>query len=277
MSLKAVLTAEEHGALDAALKGLYKQEGNAFVLDAEGIGDHPAAKSLKTALESERTNAAAKARELKELRDKLGDLSPEDARKALDRIREIEDAELTGKIPEKLRPQFDEAVNARVDKMQKDFENQKKGFENQIADLQGKLKGANDTLETLTIDHAVRDAAGKMGLHDWAVEDAVMHARTLYKLQDGKPVPMKGDQVVYSGKKPSDPLPIHEWLESKTQEKPGWLKPNSGSGGGSDRRSGGGSGSQFRLTREEARNPQKYREASEAAKKAGQQLEIIEA
>lgn len=276
MAIKATLTADEHGKLDAALKALYTQQGDLFVLDAEGIDTHPAARGLRTALDAERNNSAKAARELKELKDKLGDLSPEDAVAARKRIQEIEDAQRTGDIPEKFKKQFDDAVNARVEKMQRDFETQKNGFETKITELNDKLKAANGTLETLTIDGAVREAASKMGLHDWAVEDAVMHARTIYHLQDGKPVPMKGDQIVYSGKKPSEPLPIGEWLESKAQEKPGWLKPNGGGGAGGDRRVGGG-GSQFTLTREQARDPKVYNSTKEAARKAGQELVVVDA
>lgn len=276
MALKAVLTADEHGKLDAALKGLYTLQGDAYVLDAEGIDVHPAARGLKTALESERTNSAKTARELKELREKLGDLTPEDARKAMDRIREIEDAQRVGDIPEKFKKQFDEAVAARVESMLRNAENQKKQYETKIAELEGTLQNAHGELETLKIDGAVREAAGKLGLNEWAVEDAVMHARGTYKLQDGKPVPMKGDQIIFSGKKPSDPKPIDEWLAEKVTEKPGWLKPNGGGGAGGDRRTGGGGTSQFTLTREQARNPKMYQQIQDAARKAGQELVITE-
>jgi hypothetical protein len=105
------------------------------------------------------------------------------------------------------------------------------------------------------------------------VEDAILHARNTYRLQDGKPVPMRGDQILYSGKKPGDPMPIDEWLEQKTTEKPGWLKPNNGSSADKSRQGGGGA---FTLTREQARNPQLYQQTQEAAKKAGQELQVVE-
>jgi hypothetical protein len=273
MAIKAVVTAEEHAALADALKTLYRQEGNVFVLDAEGIDTHPATRSLKTALEGERTGRTEAARQLKELQEKLGTMDPEEAKAALAKIQELDEKARLGEIPEKLKPKFDEAVKLQVESISKNFETQKKGYEKQIADLKGELQGAKGQLESLTIDGAVRDAASKKGLQDWAIEDAILHARNTYKLQEGKPVPMKGDQIIYSGKKPGDPKPIDEWLEDMTASKPGWLKPNGG--GGADK-ARAGQGGQFTLTREQARNPQLYRQTQEQAKKAGQELQVVD-
>jgi len=275
MGIKAVVTAEEHAALADALKPLYRQEGAVFVIDADGIDSHPATKSLKSALESERTGRSEITRQLNELKEKLGDMNPDEARDALKKIKDLEEAQRVGDIPEKFKQKFDEAVAARVESIQKNHATQVKGFERQITELQDKLKGANTQLENLTIDGEVRAVAAKKGLNEWAVEDAVMHARNMYRLVDGKPVPMKGDQIVYSGKKPGEAKPIDEWLEEKVQEKPGWLKPNSGSDTEQQRRRNGG-GSQFTLTREQARNPEVYRQTKEAAKKAGQEVVIAD-
>lgn len=275
MAIKAVLTADEHGKLDDALKALYKQEGTVFVLDADGIDAHPATRSLKTALEGERTGRGEVTRQLNELKEKLGDLNPDEAREALKKIQDLEEKTRLGEIPEKFKKQFDDAVAVRVESITKNFDSQKKGFEKQIADLNQKLNDSTGQLETLTIDGEVRAAAARKGLQDWAVEDAIMHARTVYKLKDGKPMPMKGDQIIYSGKKPGDPKPIDEWLEEKVTEKPGWLKPNSGSGAEHSRNGSGGG--QFTISREDARNPQTYTRMKEEAKKAGKELQIADA
>lgn len=275
MALKAVITAQEHGALQEGWKALYKQEGDAFILDAEGIDAHPATLSLKRALESERGISGAAARELKDLKDKLGDMSPDDARAALQRIQEIEEKSRLGEIPEKFKKQFDDAVAARIESIQKNHTNAIKGYEKQVADLNTQLQQSTGQLETLTIDGEVRTVAARKGLQDWAVEDAIMHARQLYRLKDGKPIPMRGDQIVFSGKKPGDPKPIDEWLDEKVTEKPGWLKPNGGGGSDHHRTNGGASG-QFTLTREQARDRKTYVAMQEQARKAGQEVTISE-
>lgn len=274
MAIKAVITAEEYGALDAALKPLYKQEGNSYVADIDGIDAHPSTKSLKTALDAERSGRSDTTRQLNELKAKLGDMDPDEARDALKKIQELEEKSRLGEIPDKFKKQFDEAVAARVESIQKNFETQKKGFEKQVKDLETKLNESTGQLENLTIDGAVREAASKKGLHAWAIEDAVMHARKLYKLKDGKPVPLNGDQVVFSGKKPGDPKPIEEWLEEKITEKPGWVKESTG--GGADHQRNNGAGGQFVLTRAQARDVATYNRTKEAAKKVGQEVQILE-
>lgn len=277
MAIKAVVTADEHAKLDDAIKALYKQEGTVFVLDADGIDAHPATRSLKNALDTERNNASNATRELAKLREQLGSDDPAEAAEALRKIKDMEEKAALGEIPEKFKQQFDKAVAVRVESITKNYEAQKKGYEKQIAELNDGLNKTNSQLEELTIDGEVRNVAAKKGLNDWAVEDAILHARRLYKLKDGKPVPLNGDQIVFSGKRPGDPKPIEEWLEEKVAEKPGWLKPNAGAGAdnGGQRKGGGGSG-QFVLTREQARDPKTYNRMRDEAAKVGQEVMIAE-
>src|SRR5688572_8010074 len=90
MALKAVITADEHTKLDEAMRLLYKADGDKFVLNIEGTDQHPDVRNLRGALDGERTSRATKEREIAELKAKLGDLDPEEARKAIARVKELE-------------------------------------------------------------------------------------------------------------------------------------------------------------------------------------------
>jgi len=276
MALKAVLPKTDYEGLDGALKPFYKSEGDRFVLDMEGFEDHSAARGLKSALDKERGAKAERERELNELRDKVGDLDPAKAREALKRIKEIEDAEKLGDIPEKFKKPFEEAVEHRTQSMRTDFENQKKGFEKKINDLGGEKQSLTEKLEELMIVNEVRSEAAKLGLYDWAIEDAVLRARQVYHIKDGKPIPIKPgtkDEILW-GKNPQEPKPIAEWLSDATAERPGWVKDSNGGGARNDPRLTGGK--VYKIKREDARDTTKYQAAKEAAKKSGQTLEIVD-
>lgn len=277
MALKATLTAAEHGALDATLKTFYKADGDRFILDADGVDDLPSVRVLKSTIDKEREAARKAGIEAAQLRDKLGDLDPEEAKKALARLKELDEKAALGEIPERFKDQFEKAVAHRTESVRADFENQKKAFNKQIADKDKELGTLNSRLAELTIDNAVRTEAEKMGLHDWAIEDAVLHAGRTFKIKDGKPVPMDADGQVIFGKDANSPKPISEWLAEKAQQKPGWLKQSTG--GGSQNGTGNGNvggNSVHKIKRADARDRQKWEAAEAAAQKAGVELQIVD-
>jgi hypothetical protein len=273
MALKAVLPKTEYEGLDSTLKAFYKAEGDSFVLDLDGVDSHPSARSLKNALDTERNNRTKAARELQELKDKLGDLDPDEAKKALAKIKELEDKAAVGDVPEKFKEQFDKAVEARTKSVIADNETKLKAKDKRIQTLEEENKKLGGNLAEVTIDTEVRKAGAEAGLHDWAIEDAVLRARQLYRLKDGKPVPMEGDQIVY-GKNGSDPKPIAEWLGELVQKRSGWVKGSSGGGAENNGGRSTGAGNAIVISREDARDTVKYRAAREKATKAGVELQI---
>jgi hypothetical protein len=267
--------------MEAAFKPLYEQKNGKWVLKVEGADEHPDVVGLRGALENERRDRSTREKELAELKAKIDGLDPEAARAALKRVAELEQQMNEGEIPTKFKEPFDKAVESRVASMRADSERQIKAYEKSLNEEKGRTKTLSEKLEELTIDNAVRAEAVKAGLHDWAVEDAVMHARGVYKLdQHGHPIPYKPgtkDEILY-GKDPKSPMPVAEWLSNKVAEKPGWVKGSSGggSGNGNGRPGGGGGGDkQFTLTKTQARDTNLYRQTREAAQKAGRQVEIV--
>lgn len=266
-ALKAVLASKaDVDALPEALRSLYKETNGKFVLDAEGVED---VSGLRTALEKERGGRADLDKTLKELKAQFEGLDPVKAREALQKIQSLEDKKLIdeGKIEELLK--------TRTERLVADHTAQVNAFNKQIEELKGGNGKLTSQLSELLIDNAVRSAAGKLGLRDTAVEDAVLNAKQLYQIRDGKPVPVRGDQVVY-GKDANTPMPIDEWLGGLQKDKAHWFKESTGAGtppGGGNLPGLGGS---HTITAEQARNPQVYQQARAAAEKAGVELQIAQ-
>lgn len=277
--MKAVITKDEHAALDETMKGLYKETNGKFYLVIEGIEEHEGAIGLKSALDAERKAQAKASAELSELKKKLGDLDPDAARDALKRIKELEQQTEEGDIPKQFAAQFEKAVNARVKSMQTDWEKKEKSYTDQIAKLENDTKSLGGQLEEVTIADQVRAEAQKAGLHDWAVEDAVMHARGVYKLENGKPVPKDKDGSIIYGKKAGEAKPISEWMSDMVTAKPGWVKDSGGGGGNNNGRDNGMNkvGNKVVVSRKAIRdNPREYERVKAEAAKTGAAIEFSE-
>jgi hypothetical protein len=111
MALKAKLTADEFKAINAALQEHYKQEGDAYVLDADVVGD---VSKLSKALESERGASGTLKQEIAKLKDQFKDLDPEKARAALSKLQELEDKKLLD------AGEIDKLIAAKTERMQAD-------------------------------------------------------------------------------------------------------------------------------------------------------------
>lgn len=65
--MKVVLSKEEFEVLNDVLKPEYKESNGVYVLDAEGIDDHPAVKGLKGAYTAEKDKRSSASKRLEEL------------------------------------------------------------------------------------------------------------------------------------------------------------------------------------------------------------------
>lgn len=269
MAIKREISKAEFDALAEPLKALYKQSGDKYTLDAEGFDD---VTGLKSALDAERRGRGDLETQLRELRTKLGDLDPEKARAALKMLQDLEDKSDLADVPEAVRAKIDKIVEKRTERMRTDHETQVNAFKKQLGDGTTEKEKITAQLSELLIDNAIRTHATKLGIRDEAVEDAVLAGKQLYRIKDGKPVPMNGDQVVY-GKDASSPMPIDEWLGGKQKERPHWFKESTGTG--AKPAGGGGQGAAHTITETQAKDRAAYVAASDAATKAGTTLQII--
>ena len=216
MSLKArVKTLEE---VPEALRSFYSASGDEFALTVEGMVP-------KAKLDEFRDNNVATRQQLEKLQQQFDGIDPAAARELIAQAAAARDKKLidAGKV--------DELVAERVGAMKGDYENKLKA-------LSGERDGMRSQLEGLVIDNGIREAAAKAGVRPSAVDDVLLRGRALYKLVDGKAVPMEGDKPVFG--KDGSPMQISEWVQGLATPAPhlfeastgGGAKPGAGSAAG---------------------------------------------
>jgi hypothetical protein len=158
-------------------------------------------------------------------------IDPDAVRNILKRFSDDEEAAMIAK------GEIDKVLEKRTERMRTDFERQLN--ETRTAG-EGAAKRAK-AYEARVLDDAVRAAAAKAGLHQHAVEDALLAARTMFSLDDsGTAVQLGEDGKPVLGKDGKSPFSPAEWLESLKPTKPHWFPANA-SGGGAGGNKGNGS------------------------------------
>lgn len=197
-----------------AVRGLYKADGEEFVLDTEGVVP-------KERLDEFRDNNIALQKQL----DKLKDIDPVKYRELVTLQREVEEGQLlkAGKI--------EEVVNSRVTAMKKSLEDERDGFRT-------RAESAESRLSVLLIDSAVRSEALKLGVVNTALDDVVLRARTVYKMKDGAAVPHDEKGEVVFGKDGKTPMPMTDWLTTLKKTAPHLFANSQGGGAGGGTRHG---------------------------------------
>lgn len=192
-----------------AFQSLYIEKDGEFVLEVDG------AVSKEKLDEFRDTNIALK-RERDDLNSKFSDIDVDKYRELSDKAQKERDKKLidAGKV--------DELVNERVNAMKADFDKQ-------LLSLNGEKGKLTTQLEGLVIDNAIRDAATKSGVRATAVDDVLLRGRMLFKLQDGKALPMDGDKPIFG--KSGEPMDINEWVGTLTEKAPHLFEASTGAGG----------------------------------------------
>lgn len=197
------------------VRGLYKQDGAVYVLDAEDVVP-------KTKLDEFRNNNIQLTQQL----EKLKDIDPVKYAELIKLQQDVEEGRLIkeGKL--------EDVVTLRVTNM-------KRELEGQLAGTQSQLTQANAQLAVLMIDNAVRQAAVKNGALPTALDDVVLRARTVYSMDKGQPIPKDGKGQIIYGKDGTTPMAVEDWLVDLKKTAPHLFAGSQGSGAGGGR---GGSG-----------------------------------
>ena len=148
--------------------------------------------------------------------DKFKDVDPEKYRLLAEEHRKLEEGELIKK------GDVEGLVNSRTSVMKTDFERK-------YGDLEKKFGTANRQLETLMIDNNVRAEATKLGIAPTAVDDVLLRAKTIYKVEEGKVVAKDAEGNPMFGKD-SNPLGISEWIGGLKEGAPHLFQGSAGSG-----------------------------------------------
>jgi hypothetical protein len=195
----------------------YVEKDGSFVLDAD-LSDHPAL----VALRDNRDTILGEKKTTQRERD--------EARAALDQVKTlagIADVSELGNVLKGKQSQgkedLEKAIAERISTMKAEWEKKEKDWHTKESGYQGQL-------QTLLIDNAITSEATKAGIQPTAMQDVLLRGRSLYRLVDGKPVPMaEGDKVIY-GKDGVNPMPVSEWLGRLTTEAPHLFNPSQGGG-----------------------------------------------
>lgn len=118
--------------------------------------------------------------------------------------------------------QVDKMVNERVAKMREEHDTE-------LAARDEKILTQGRQLETLVIDTKVRTAATERGIRPEAMEDVLLRAKSIFKVEDGVAVPYDGDDVVY-GRDGSKPMSTGEWIDGLRKKAGHLFAPNKGGG-----------------------------------------------
>ena len=196
------------------LRSLYKAEGDAFILDADGIVP-------KERVDEFRTNNI----QLQQALDKLKDVDPVKYAELIKLDKDVQEGKLIkeGKL--------EEVVNLRVGEMRRTLEATNTQLNNQ-------LTAANAQLSVVLIDNAVKTSALKSGIASTAVDDVVLRARGIYTVKDGTPVPQNAKGEVIYGKDGTTPMPMDDWVKGLKETAPHLFVASSGSGAGGGRSTG---------------------------------------
>lgn len=115
----------------------------------------------------------------------------------------------------------------------------------QIADIEARLqkkydtqfeqerqarKAAEDRFHQELIGNEVSLALPKIGAYDTAYEELKTRATRVCKIVDGKPVPHRGEEPLYSEKEPTKYMPMAELLASFRPDIPHCFKTSNGAG-----------------------------------------------
>lgn len=197
------------------------------------------AQAIKAAVEAAVTGLKAKNGEvivenkrLKEQLARFDGIDPDVVRNIIKRFSDDEEAKLIadGKI--------DEVLTKRTERMKADYD--KKLTE--ALEKAGLAEKRAQAFQGRVLDDAIRAAAAKAGIHQHAIDDALLRGRAMFALdEDGQAVQLGEDGKAVLGKDGKSPFTPLEWLEGMKEKAPHWF-PATASGGGAGHSAGGHSG-----------------------------------
>lgn len=190
-----------------AQRSFYAQGSDgAYYLQVEGAVD-------KTRLDEFRDNNVA----LKSQLEQFKGLDPAKVQEMIENQRKIDEKKFID------AGDIEGLVAQRVSTMKADFDGR-------YGQLETQFKTANRQLEVLLIDNDVRANAIKAGVAATAVDDVLLRAKTIFSVQEGRPVAKDASGKVIYGKDGQTSLSVGEWLGGLKEQAPHLFQPSQGSG-----------------------------------------------
>jgi len=214
MAFKHVIDKEAFDKLSDDVKKEYEEKDGQYYLQVEGMVP-------KARLDEFRENNIKLAQDNDKLKrhvDSYGAITPAE----LEELRKKAETGGGEVDEEQLNTMVEERVAKRVSKMNEEHESALKA--------EREARGqAETTLSKLIIDTNVQTEAVKAGVRETAVEDVLLRARNIFRVENGSAVPYKDDEIVY-GKDGKTPQTIGEWLADQASTAPHLFKENKGGG-----------------------------------------------
>ena len=235
MPIKAVITQEEYEALDEARQEEYSasQDGR-YYADLEDVDDHPSVQGLRNALDRwKRVAGSSDPRSLKKrldeatsIRESFGELDPEEAHRAIERLEELESGE------------GDKDRKAEIERIREGLESK---YSKQIEEKDVVINRLTASVEDREVNQALDSAIGSLPLLE-GVQKGVKH---LLLAKGPKVVWEEGEpRGVFTGEL-GDEIDVATFVEawSKTDEAKAYMRPSGNNGSGASGNRGGGGGS----------------------------------
>lgn len=226
MALKAVV--ENLDDVDEGVRDQYKEhtdpktKAKTFVLDVEGVQQHPEIVLQTAALTKERDEHKATKAKLA-LFAAFGD--PAKLQEQLDRIPELE-AAAEGKLDE---GKINGIVEGRVKAKLTPLERENAQLKTQLGERDNTIAGFHAKERTRTISGALSKAAKDAKVIDSALDDVELYGERVFEVQEDGSVVTKDGSGVAPGLSPK------QWLEDMQAKRPHWWGPTQGGGAGGSR------------------------------------------
>lgn len=183
-----------------------------------------------TGLKSKNSELLGKLKEQTESLKRYDGIDPDAVRSILKRFTDDEEAALIAK------GQVDTVLSKRTERMKAEYDKQLEQAKTESAAAAARAKAFQDRV----LDNEIRAAAAKAGIHQHAIDDALLRGRAMFSLDDsGAAVALGDDGRPVLGKDGKSPFTPAEWLEGMKEKAPHWF-PATASGGGASGSGGGG-------------------------------------
>lgn len=198
----------------------------------------------------------------------LGDLDK--VTEALKRLGDDEEKKLLGE------GKVEELVSRRIKSAQARYEEALGAKEKELAAERKARETTLAKVKELTIDRALTEAAVKMNVHKDAIEDVIMHGRSVFSLTDDYKIQaVDGSGITIAGPDGRNPLTPEQWVEGLRSKKPHFFPANSGAGarGNNTQTLEGSNGRVIRLRA--GYTQQEFEAANNEALKTGARIEFL--
>lgn len=228
MKLKGKITKEMFEALPETLREYYevsKDDSNSYNLVVEGLVS-------SSRLDEFRTNNINLEKEKEKILKQFEGVDVEEYKRLKDEQQKMKDKKLLdeGKV--------EELINQRTERMRVDSDNQIKKLSEALEKERKEHEVTKGHLASVLIDGKITETVSSIGtVRSGAFDDVLARGRKVWKLQDGKPVPLDSDGNLIYGKDGKEVMSFKEWGEELLVKAPFLFDQPSGSGspGGENR------------------------------------------